>query len=84
MIGGLFYLAGIAFAGYAGYVGGAWFVIFVSSFIMTIGYFIIRGPQIQNITAGQGVLAPFKLWLIQNILYSAVTAPVFFIGTLFN
>ena len=81
-MGGLFYIAGIALAGYAGYVGGAWFVIFVASFLMTIGYFIIRAPQIHAITAGQGVLAPFKLWLIQTVLYSVITAPVFFIGTL--
>ena len=83
-MGGVFYLIGIALAGYAGYSNLHWYFIFISSLIMAIGYFIIRAPQIHGIVSSDGVAAIPKLLSIQIIIYSIVTAPLYFISTVFN
>ena len=74
-MGAIFYLAGAVLAGYAGYTGLSWIFIFVSSALFVVGYFIMRAPQISNLTA-EGGLA--KLILIQAIMYTIITAPIYF------
>ena len=83
-MGGAFYLVGVVLAAYAGYNGLQWYFIFISSLIMTIGYFIIRAPTIHGIVSRDGVLAIPKLSLVQLIVYSVITAPVYFIAGIFN
>jgi hypothetical protein len=53
-MGGVFYLAGVILAGFAGYSGLEWLFIFISSLIMAVGYFIIRAPQITGIVSSDG------------------------------
>ena len=53
-MGNIFYLLGIILAGIAGYSDLPWYFIFISSFIMVIGYSIIRAPQIHNVIAQDG------------------------------
>ena len=83
-MGGIFYLIGVVVAGYAGYDGLEWYFIFIASLIMTVGYFIIRAPQIHGIVSSDGAVALPKLLLIQIVVYSVITAPVFFIAAAFN
>jgi hypothetical protein len=84
MLSGLFYLAGVILAGYAGYSGLEWFFIFITSFIMAVGYFIARAPQIHGFVVEDGFLAIPKLALIQIMLYAIVTAPVYFIARMLS
>ena len=83
-LGNIFYLIGIALAGYAGYSNLQWYFIFISSLIMAIGYFIIRASQISRIVSSKGAVAVPRLLLILVIIDSIFTAPVYFIATLFN
>jgi hypothetical protein len=79
-MGGIFYLMGIVLAGYSGYSNLPWYLIFVSSALMTIGYFIVRGPQIRGIVSVDGAVAIPKLFAIQIVLFSIITAPIYFIA----
>ena len=83
-MGGIFYLVGIGLAGFAGYSGLEWFFIFIASSIMAIGYFIIRAPQIHGIISNDGAIAIPKLLILQMVMYSILTAPVYFIATLLS
>lgn len=83
-MGGIFFLAGVGLAGFAGYSDLEWYFIFISALIMAIGYFIIRAPQIHGIVSREGVVAMPKLLSIQVMMYSIFTAPVYFIATVFN
>jgi len=83
-MGGIFYIIGIALAAYSGYSDFAWYFIFISSLIMAIGYSIIRAPQIHGAISNDGIGALPKLLLLQVILYLIITAPVYFIASLFN
>lgn len=83
-MGGIFYLIGIALAGYAGYSGLQWYFIIISSLIMAVGYFIIRAPQIYSIVSKDGAVAIPKLASIQIVIYSIITTPIYFIAAFFN
>ena len=83
-MGETLYLIGVVLSGYAGYSGLQWYFIFISSLIMTLGYFIIRAPTIRGIYAADGIVAIPKLLFIQIIMYSIVTAPVYFIASFLN
>jgi hypothetical protein len=83
-MGGIFYLIGVALAGFAGYSNLQWYFIFISSLTMAIGYFIIRAPQIHGIYSSDGVGAIPKLLTIQVIIFSIITAPVYFIAAFFK
>ncbi len=83
-MGGLFYIAGIGLAGFAGYSGLEWYFIFVASLIVAIGYFIIRAPQIYGIVSSDGAIAIPKLLVLQIVVYSIFTASIYFIATLFQ
>ncbi|HEY4697552.1 MAG TPA: hypothetical protein VIH29_06060 [Gallionella sp.] len=77
-MGGIFYLMGVALAGYAGYSGFQWYFIFISSLVMALGYFIIRAPQIHGLVSSDGIVVIPKLLSIQVIWFSIITAPVYF------
>jgi hypothetical protein len=83
-MGSIFYLAGAVLAGFAGYSNYGWYFIFISSLMMAVGYFIIRAPQIHGIVSNGGPVAIPKLLIIQVAIFSIVTAPVYFITSLFN
>ena len=83
-MGGIFYVIGITLAAYAGYSNLAWYFIFISSLIMVIGYSIIRAPQIHASVSRVGIVELPKLLSIQIIAYLIITAPVYFIASLFN
>jgi hypothetical protein len=83
-MGNIFYLIGIALAGYAGYSNLQWYFIFISSLIIAIGYFMIRAPQIYNIVSRNGAIALPRIVLKVVILNSIITTPVYFIATLLN
>lgn len=83
-MGGIFYIIGVGLAAYAGYGNLQWYFIFISSLIMAIGYSIIRAPQIHGVVSKDGIFAIPKLLSIQVVLYSIITAPVYFIAALFN
>lgn len=83
-MGGIFYLAGVALAGFAGYSSLDWYLIFISSLIMAVGYFIIRAPQIHGIVSNDGAIAIPKLLIIQIVGFSIVTTPVYFVAAAFN
>lgn len=83
-MGGIFYLAGAVLAGYAGYVGLVWYFIFIASLLMAVGYFIVRAPQIHGIVSQDGAVAIPKLLLIQVVGMSIITAPIYFVASLFN
>lgn len=82
-MGGVFYLIGIALAGFAGYTNLQWYFIFISSLIMAIGYIIIRAPQIQGVVSRDGISSIPKLLSIQVVLLSIITAPIYFIASIF-
>lgn len=76
--GGLFYLIGFILAGFAGYNHLQWYFIFISALIMAVGHSIIRAPQIYGIVSSDGIVAIPKLLSYQIIIYSIITAPVYF------
>ena len=78
-MGAIFYLIGFALAGFAGYSNLQWYFIFISSLTMAIGYFIIREPQIHGIVSNDGFVVIPKLLSMQVVLYSIITAPIYFI-----
>jgi hypothetical protein len=83
-MGGVFYLIGIALAGFAGYRNLPWYFILFSSLTMAVGYYIIRAPQIQGVVSRDGVSSIPKLLSIQIVLYSIITAPIYFIASIFS
>lgn len=83
-MGNLLYLAGAVLAVASGISGLPWFLIFFSSGVMALGYLIIRAPQIQGMSNGQGIMGLPKLLVIQIAVYSIVTAPLYFISSLFS
>lgn len=83
-MGGILYIIGISLAGYAGYNGFQWYFIFISSVIMAMGYFIIRAPQIRRVIADDGIVAIPRFLAIYVVIYSIITAPVYFIGIFLN
>lgn len=83
-VGGIFYIVGIGLAGFAGYSGLKWYFIVIASLIMAVGYFIIRAPQIHGIVSSDGAIALPKLLVMQIIMYSILTTPIYFIAALFN
>ena len=83
-MGGIFYVVGLGLAGFAGYTNLNFYFIFISSLIMAIGYFIVRAPQIQAVVARDGALAVPKMLILQMAVYSIVTAPIYFVASLFS
>lgn len=81
VMGAILSILGAGLAGFAGYTGLSWIFIFISSALYAIGYFIIRAPQIRNLTADGSVA---KLFLIQLVIYSIVTGPIYFIASLLS
>jgi len=80
----IFYLAGIVLAGFSGFAGLDWYFIFISSFLMAVGWFVLRAPQIQGIASRQGTASIPKLLVIQVVVMSFITAPIYLTATLFN
>ena len=83
-MGAILYIVGVSLAGYAGYSDFQWYFIFISSAIMAAGYFIIRAPQMGAIIGDVGISVIPKLLVMQIIVYSIITAPVYFIAAYFN
>lgn len=83
-MGKFFYLIGIVIAGFSGYLDLEWYFIFISSFIMIIGYNIIRSQQIYELIANNDTKALLTIIPIQLFLYSIVTTPVYLIAKLLN
>jgi len=83
-MGSVFYLVGIVLAGIAGYSNLPWYFIFISSLTMAIGYSIIRAPQIHSIISRDGAGAILKVLLMQIIIYSIVTSPIYFAAGFLN
>ena len=83
-MGGIFYIAGIGLAGFAGYSGLAWYFIVISSLVMAIGWLIIRAPQVRGLVSSDGAIAVPKLLIMQLVIYSTITALIYFIATLIN
>ncbi len=87
-MGGIIYLAclvaSLGLAGYAGYSNLQWYFVFIASLIMAICYFIIRAPQIYGFISRDGVGVIPKLLISQIILFSIITAPVYYIATLLS
>ncbi len=83
-MGGIFYIIGVALAGYAGYSNLAWYFIFISSLIMAIAYSIIRAPQIHGVVSRDGIGALPKLLSIQVVLYLIITVEAWGRATISN
>ena len=73
-MGNIFYLAGIALAGYSGYHSNGIVFIFISAALFSIGYMIARFPASMK-------LHTFPVTMITN---SIVTAGIYFIAQLFQ
>jgi len=78
-MGNLFYLLGAILAGTTGYLHYTWLFIFVASLIMATGWAIIRRPQIVNLYYQDGIKGLLKMAMIQVIMYSAITTPLYFL-----
>ena len=83
-MGSICYLIGIILAGYAGYNGFQWYFIFISALIMAIGYSIIRAPQMHGAASRDGAIAIPKLLFCLIILFSIITAAIYFVASFFN
>ena len=80
----MFYLMAFILAGCAGYNQLRWYFIFISALIMAIGHSVIRAPQIYSIVSSDGIVAIPKLLFYQILIYSILTAPVYFVAPFFN
>lgn len=83
-MGNIFYLAGIFIAGYFGASGFDWFFLLIGSILITIGYFIIRAPQMHGIASREGPTVLIKIFIIQIAIGTIIAGPAYFIGSLFN
>lgn len=81
-MGAVFYIVGLVIVGYAGYSGLQWYFIFIASGIMAIGWATMRSSAASNIFNEDGGVGLVQLGLIQVLLYSIITAPVYFIASL--
>ena len=79
-LGALFYIAGIGIALYAGYEDLEWFLIFIASALVAIGYMIVRAPQMAGFVADEGILALPKIFIYQVIGMSILTGILYLIG----
>lgn len=80
IIGYVFFMIALALSFIAGFNDGMWIAIIISGFIMYLGWFCIRLPQIHsNIGYSTALL---KLLPINTILYSILCGIPFFIGKL--
>lgn len=83
-LGATFLLSSAIAAGYSGYTKLPWYLIFIYSIIMSVGYYMFRAPQIRVIAIRYGVRALSMLFVSQIIIYSVITASIYFIATLLN
>ena len=83
-MGNVLYLTGVILAVASGILGLPWFFILLSSSVMVLGYLIIRAPQIYVMINAQGIIVLPKLLAIQIAVHSIVTAPLYFISSLFS
>lgn len=83
-MGGIFYIIGVALAGFAGYSDLQWYFIFISSLVMAIGHLVIRSSIYYSTFTNDGVGAILKLLVLQIIGYSIITAPVYFVVSFFT
>jgi hypothetical protein len=79
LIGSVFYMIALALSFIAGFNDGMWIAIIISGFIMYLGWFCIRLPQIHSNT---GYSTALKALPINTILYSILCSIPFFIGKL--
>jgi hypothetical protein len=78
------YLSGLLVAGYAGVTSLPWYFIFISASILGFGWMLARIPQIPNMLSESGIFGVPKLIFYQVMIYSILTAPVYFISSLFS
>ena len=80
-IGSLLYCIALSLSFYAGFNDGMWVAIIISGFIMYLGWFCIRLPQIHN---NIGYLTAIKALPFNIFMYSILNSFPFFIGKLFT
>lgn len=83
-MGSFFVFLGVTLAGYAGWTGLEWYFLFAASGLMAIGYFISKAAQIAEMTAGDGVTGKIKLFFMELVFYTVISAPVFFVARAIN
>ena len=79
-LGGIFYLIALALSFFAGFNNGTWPAIVISGFVMYLGSFCIRLPQIYN----QSFLITLKAFPLTLAIYSALCSIPFLVGRLFG
>lgn len=80
----IFYLAGFIFAGHAGVNELAWYYIFISGAITSLGWFVQRISVCMNLIKEKGiVLFIFQLIPMQIAIFSIICAPIYFVASLF-
>jgi hypothetical protein len=75
---GILYTIGLALAGYAGATGLFWGFIFLSAFIMLMGYYVARAPQQYRLFQENGLAGALTAAFFTFVTYSIVTGIVYF------
>ena len=71
-------LIGLVIAGYAGFNNLHWYVIFISGFIMMLGWLVTRISVCQNLISLKGLPSFLFIFLPQQtIMYSVITGIVY-------
>jgi hypothetical protein len=77
-------LSGLILAVYAGFTSLPWYFIFISAGLLILGWVSVRIHQIPNILSEGGMFALPKIIFYQMVIYSIVTAPTYYIASLFS
>jgi len=77
-------LFGWVLAGYIGYTGAEWYLVFISSLLAVTGYMVARTGMVYNIIENDGVAGFAKMIIFQMIGWSITTFAIYFIAILFS
>ncbi len=75
---------GWVLAGYFGYTGAEWYLVFVSSLLSVIGYMVARLGQMHKVLIEDGIAGFIKMFIYQMIGWSIITFTIYFIAWLFS
>ncbi|MBT6360175.1 MAG: hypothetical protein HOJ52_04850 [Candidatus Thioglobus sp.] len=84
IVSNLLIILGWVLAGYIGYTGLEWHLVFIGSLLSVLGYMVSRSGQMYGIYNDDGVLSFIKMFIFQMIGWSITTFIIYFVARLFS
>jgi hypothetical protein len=83
-IGQFFQLLGLLLAAMLGYAQLSWYYLFAGSLSLSIGWGLIRLPQLYSLKNRDGVKGLLHIAILQILMNSLISGPIFFIARFFG